>query len=343
MKTDKELYKIFGVAPEWVFELAGLPSPGTSRLQSVTVKALERQADGVIVPEAPDQPLTVVEFQFQKDDTIYRRTVVEMAAVQDVYPGRVVQSVIFFGYNNLDPKTAPWTQVVRSYVLSDLLRRWERKQPKHPLVAVFKPLLAESEETLQRQAAGYFRAIKQSSLNATCKRTLEEVFVSWLEQRFKDKTKKEIEMMLLGELPDLEETASGKDLIRIGEQRGEKRGIRIGEQRGKKRGEKRAGGGDPGFPCHAAWNGPSGGSGEDCETHPARSEAHDAISRPVPVARRGNPMAGASENQTPKILIQVRDPRRTHGNMNGNDAIANRQILPALGSRGQAYAVYFIT
>jgi hypothetical protein len=28
--------------------------------------------------------------------------------------------------------------------------------------------------------------------------------------------------MLLGELPDLEETASGKDLIRIGEKRGEK-------------------------------------------------------------------------------------------------------------------------
>ncbi len=32
-------------------------------------------------------------------------------------------------------------------------------------------------------------------------------------------------MILLGELPDLEETASGKDLIRIGEQRGEKRGF----------------------------------------------------------------------------------------------------------------------
>ncbi len=34
--------------------------------------------------------------------------------------------------------------------------------------------------------------------------------------------------MLLGELPDLEETASGKDLIRVGEQRGEKRGLERG-------------------------------------------------------------------------------------------------------------------
>jgi predicted transposase YdaD len=232
MKTDKELYRIFEVAPEWVFQLAGLPSPGKSALQSVTVKALERRADGVIVPEAPDQPLTIVEFQFQADDTIYRRTVVEMAAVQDAFPGWVVQGIIFFGYNKLDPQTAPWTQVVRSYVLPDVLREWERKQPNHPLVAVFKPLLAESEEALQRQAAEYFRDITHSSLSAGGKASLEEVFVSWLVQRFKDKTRKEIEMMLLGELPELEETVAGKELIQIGEQRGEKRGEKRGLEEG---------------------------------------------------------------------------------------------------------------
>jgi hypothetical protein len=55
-------------------------------------------------------------------------------------------------------------------------------------------------------------------------RPLEEVFVSWLEQRLKHRHKKEIEVMLLGELPDLEETQAGKDLIRIGEQRGLERG-----------------------------------------------------------------------------------------------------------------------
>ena len=138
MKTDKELYQNFEVAPEWVIELAGLPSPGKSTLRSVTVKALERRADGVVVPESLDQPLTSVEFQFQADDRIYRRTVVEMAAG----PGYLSQTGgagnYFFGYNNLDPKTAPWTQVVRSYVLPEVLRDWERKQPKHPMVAVFK-------------------------------------------------------------------------------------------------------------------------------------------------------------------------------------------------------------
>jgi len=36
--------------------------------------------------------------------------------------------------------------------------------------------------------------------------------------------KQEIESMFMGELPDLEETQSGKDLIAIGEKRGEARG-----------------------------------------------------------------------------------------------------------------------
>ena len=48
------------------------------------------------------------------------------------------------------------------------------------------------------------------------KQTLLDVFVNWLEQRFKGKGTEGIQNMLLGELPDLRDTQSGKDLIRIG-------------------------------------------------------------------------------------------------------------------------------
>ena len=48
----------------------------------------------MVVPEALEQPLTVVEFQFQRDETIYTRTVVEMAAVQESHQMRAVQGVI---------------------------------------------------------------------------------------------------------------------------------------------------------------------------------------------------------------------------------------------------------
>ncbi|MCY2986896.1 MAG: DUF2887 domain-containing protein [Planctomycetota bacterium] len=227
MKTDKQLYTIFEANPDWIFQLADWPSPGKSSLHSVTIKELERRADCVIIPDSAAPPLTVVEFQFWKDETIYTRTVAEMIAVQESHQMRPVQGIIFFGYDNLDPKTAPWTRVVGAFILRDVVEVLERGHPGHPLAAVFKPLLVESEEALERDAVGYYRTIKDSDLPTICKASLLDVFVSWLEQRLTRKGKKEIEMMLLGELPELEETQSGKDLIRIGEQRGLEKAILV--------------------------------------------------------------------------------------------------------------------
>jgi predicted transposase YdaD len=225
MRTDKQLLRIFETEPDWIFQLTGMPSPGASTLRSLTIKALERRADGVVVPDATVHPLTVVEFQFQEDPTVYPRIVVEMALLQQSHQMRPVQGLIFFGYNELDPKTEPWTQVVRSYSFPDVLRQFEQSHPGHPLVAAFKPLVVEDDAEVRRDAAAYYRTIRDSDLPIACKQTLQEVFVSWLEQRLTYLGKKEIEMILLGELPELEETQSGKDLIRIGEARGEARGL----------------------------------------------------------------------------------------------------------------------
>ena len=232
MALHQTPYRIFAAVPDWLFQLTGLPSPGKCSLRSFTVKALQRDADGVVVPEDVTQPLTVVEFQFQKDDTIYTRTVVEMAAVQESHDMRPVHGLIFFQNNSLDPQTEPWNHVVKAFVLRASLEAFEREQPDHPLVAVFKPLLIAQDSTLETEAVRHYRTIKSSDLEAGVKTALLEVFVSWLQQRFKSKRKQEIEAMLgLEELPSLEETESGKDLIRIGEERG----IRIGQERGEEK------------------------------------------------------------------------------------------------------------
>ena len=97
---------------------------------------------------------------------------------------------------------------------------------------MFQPVLLSNEQTLQQHAVQYYRQIKGSTLTDPLKAALLEIFVSWLEQRFTHMSKKEIETMFAGELPDLEETQSGKDLIAIGEQRGELRGEARGEARG---------------------------------------------------------------------------------------------------------------
>ena len=239
MRTDKQVFQVFRAFPEWLFHLTGLPSPGTCSLQSFTVKALQRDTDGILVPVDLVQPITVAEFQFQFDETIYTRVVTEMAAVQEAYKMRAVQGLIIFGKDSLDPRTASWTQVVHVCVLPEVVANLCRSRPNHPIGALFQPLLQKDLAVLETDAVRHYRAIKYSKLDKRRRKLLMDVFVDWLEQRFPRKLKREIEIMLLGELPDLEETASGKELIAIGEKRGEKRGEERGEKRGEKRGEER--------------------------------------------------------------------------------------------------------
>lgn len=225
METDKQLYRVFGAQPQWVFELAELPPVGKCAMRSLTVKTLERRADGVIVPQSPVPPLSVIEFQFGENPQIYIRTVQKMAAVQEEFDMREVQGVIFFGEPRFDPRTKPWTSLVRSIVLPDELRRLAERSPGHPLVAAFQPLLAESESDLEQKAGGFFHIIKTSKLNRGVKEALEEVFLSWLIQRLPKRTRLEIEKMLVGELPELVETRTGRDLVKIGEERGRAEGL----------------------------------------------------------------------------------------------------------------------
>ena len=65
-------------------------------MRSFVVKSLERRTDGVIVPEALDQPIWVIEFQFWEDPHIYTRIVQKMAAVQEEFGMREVWGLIFF-------------------------------------------------------------------------------------------------------------------------------------------------------------------------------------------------------------------------------------------------------
>mgnify|MGYP006272629199 CR=1 FL=1 len=228
MKTDKQLYELFSAQPLWIFELTGLKPPGRCELQSIVLKAIEQQADAVVVPELIDEPLTVVEFQFQDDPQIYTRVAIEMALVQQQQSMRLVQGVIFFRFPKHDPQTAPWSQIIHSYSLGGMLESLAERSPEHPLVAVFQPVLQSSEQALAAHAADYYHQIRVSDAAETLKQTMLDVFVNWLEQRLRDKGKEEIEQMLLGELPDLRDTASGRDLINIGRREGRNEGISEG-------------------------------------------------------------------------------------------------------------------
>lgn len=224
MKTDKQLFQIFAVRPQWLFELAGLPTPGACSLLPFTLKSLEREADGIVVPADASQPITVVEFQFQRDERIYTRLVTEMAAAQEAHAMRPVQGLIMFGRTGLDPQTSPWSRIVRSVVLKDVLPEFARTHAGHPLAAVFEPLVEENLPTLETRAAGLYRVLRGADLDERHRDVLLGVFADWLGQRFPNKHKRELEMIMIEDLPPVEETVWGRELIELGEKRGEKRG-----------------------------------------------------------------------------------------------------------------------
>ena len=87
METDKHFYEIFEVNPQWIFELTGRPSPGPCQFISMTVKAIERRSDGVLVPDSPTESISVTELQIQPDKEVYGRLVMEMVLVQSERPG----------------------------------------------------------------------------------------------------------------------------------------------------------------------------------------------------------------------------------------------------------------
>lgn len=226
MRTDKHYFKIFEVRPDWAYLLAGIKPPKRLQFRSVAIKELEAIADGVAIPAEPSESLGVIEMQEQFNAEIYPTTAIKMAALQKMYGMRPVIGMIFFGEARLDPQTEPWRHVISSFVLRDAVTAFAERHPDHPLTAVFDPLLARSDEDLKNRANADVRCIKFApELTDKARDALLNVFASWMLQRFKHLPRREIEAMMLIDLPPLEETVSGKELIQLGEVRGEARGL----------------------------------------------------------------------------------------------------------------------
>ncbi len=226
MRTDKEVYQVFRHCPEIVFEMAGLDYPGTCRVTSETLKEIERRLDGIVRPDDPAKPLTVFEVQFQKAPEIYPRVAVEMALVQQHDAMRGVQGIIFFADRALDPATAPWTAVVRRVYLDEALAELEKRDPGDPVVAVFKPVFEANQTRLEMEAARHYRSIRDGGkYTPEQKQSLSDVYLHWLMERLTHLTQKELAMIL--DLPDIEDTRCGRDLIERGIERGIEKSILV--------------------------------------------------------------------------------------------------------------------
>jgi predicted transposase YdaD len=216
MKTDKHLYLLFHRHPEWLFDMLGEPAPAASTFESITVKALERRIDGVVLTHAGGR--LVVEFQFWEDAEIYWRTVEEHVAVQRQHPKDSVRAVVFFKTKALDPQTAPWTSTTRAVYLDKVLRRLARTNANHPLLLVLAPVFEANNARVEKKAPSWYELIGESVHDPKDRKLLQTVFLDFILQRLTHHTHQQLAAMF--NFPSILDTVAGREIFADGEARG---------------------------------------------------------------------------------------------------------------------------
>jgi predicted transposase YdaD len=236
MKTDKQIYLLLAAHPD-MFRLltGGIKLPGPYRGRSVVFKELERRADHVFEPENGEGPAYLIEIQAQPGGEVYDRLVLELVLYRKAHPGRPVYGLVIFLDASCDEPDSPWVEslgtgpLLRPVYLDAVLAKAREREPDHPLLAVFLPLLADERELAERAPAAWRRL---ECLTEPGSKVLLDVFLSWLMERHKGQSFEEI-MRMLQVLTPLEETRAYQQLVGIGIEKGKKEGKKEGQKEGR--------------------------------------------------------------------------------------------------------------
>jgi hypothetical protein len=220
VQTDKQLFEIFQAAPWLLVELLQLNYRSNCRYVSMTVKAVARESDGVLVFDDPNEGCHIVEWQFYLDPTIYNRIATSMASLQMQFSQNPIEGTIVFSTRSLDPATMPWRSIIRAVYLDELLKELKHQQTSHPLLALFEPVLEDDVSKLALTLPRCYTEIDISSIPGPVKEVLQKIFMDWVMQRFPKFGKEEIAKMVLGQLTPLEQTRAAQELLADGESRG---------------------------------------------------------------------------------------------------------------------------
>ena len=219
MRTDALFYELFQTAPQTFFELLQITPVCTYRFESITVKASEKRIDGVIEPSDEQQPVYFLEVQAFPDDTIYWRTLREVATYFEQRPARNDnwQAVVLWLNKEDDPglrTLKPLTYKPASRLVSADLIKLLKKLPETSLVLnVLRPLLAKSEREVRKDVVQWVENIRQTpNLDPQTEEKLVAILSQLIEQKFKRLSYKELAAML--RLTPLRETESVQEVLK---------------------------------------------------------------------------------------------------------------------------------
>ncbi len=234
MKTDSLFYQIFLRFPDSFFDLIGQPQPGAANYQftSQEVKQLSFRLDGLFMPLREDiqQPLYLVEVQFQADDTLYYRLFAELFLFLKQYrPPHPWQIVVIYPHRGVEREQSLHFGEILN--LSSVRRIYldELPQRSHPSlgIGVIK-LVVESETAAVRTAQTLIERTREEITDQSSQRQLINLIESIIIYKFPQKSREEIEAMF--GLSDLKQTRVYQEALAEGEEQGLERGLQEGER-----------------------------------------------------------------------------------------------------------------
>ena len=218
MTFDRHLFELFARWPDAAYLLCGDVPPAGLRFSAPVFKAVERRLDGLLEPADPAAPRRIVDVQFQRRADVYPRAGSYLAMLHQLDVERPVEAVILFARRDLDPRTPPWTAIIRAVYLDEMVARLRREDPRHPLAAAFAPVFDDDEGRLAREARTWYEAIHDSALAAPVQEACLTIFLSWLAERFIHLSPKDFAMLL--DLPPITKTRVGRELMAAGRRKG---------------------------------------------------------------------------------------------------------------------------
>lgn len=240
MKTDSIFYQIFLNFPHIFFELINQPQTNTQNYEftSREVKQLSFRVDGLFLPTDgdSDQPLYLVEVQFQPDEDFYYRLFAELflflRQYQPPHPWRIV---VIYPSRNMERE--PHHQFGDILALNRVQRIYLDSLGETATtslgVGVVK-LVIEPENHAVNLAKSLITQAKEEINEPTIQQELIDLIETIIIYKLPQKTRKEIEAML--GLSELKKTKVYQEALAEGEEIGEQRG----EQRGEQKGEQKA-------------------------------------------------------------------------------------------------------
>ncbi len=220
MKTDQPIYLYLSAGPEAFRVLTGgLTLDGHYRFASITVKGLERRLDGLFEPADPDRPVYALEFQGQAKDATFYNLLTKMGLYGERQPRRDVQGIAVFLRSADAPdfprRIAGADSPIRSVFLDQVLPDWLAREPDNPYVAVLAPLVIATDAELRERAPTLWQSVQTAAVPESERKTLADVLLFWLMERFRTLTKTEV-MQMLNLLTSIEDTSGYRAIKELG-------------------------------------------------------------------------------------------------------------------------------